>query len=295
MSAIPYTLQNLRVGLCPNRPGPMGVPASSSLASCRWPVGLWLAAVLLVGCSGGDTYSVDEGEISQRFLPAERTVDHHPDSLEALTISESDGKIQFEVERDFESLTEKWSSSFQNIGPGRSFRSRTYATFWSLELSLMSLQPEMGVLSLQKERAREMIAQRRAEYAKTIHIDVYWFVERGRNGIITGPGARTELRVGEERYRPVQSDHGPLREAFVTGGRTVLYRRNSLYFPRTVEGTDILADASRMTLRVRQTGGGARQEFAWRWNESKTAQGAKRDASRRGLGALGPATKAGSP
>ena len=260
-------------------------PPSSPRSSLRWLVGSCLAAMVLVGCGGGGTYSVDEGTLSQRFLPSERTVDHHPDSVKALTISEADGKIQFEIERDFESLTEKWSSSLQNIGTGRSFRSRTYATFWSLELSLMSLQPERGVLSLRKEQAREVLNERRKEYAETIHIDVYWFVGRGGDGIITGPSARTELHVGEEAYRPIQSDHGPLREAFVAGGETVLYRRNSLYFPRKVEGTDILANASRMQLRVRRTGGGGRQEFAWRWDESNTARGMKEDilddASRR--------------
>ena len=272
----------------------MDALVSLSPSSLRWLAGLCFAAVSLVGWSGGNTYSVDEGEISDRFLPSERAVDHHPDSLRALTISEGDGKVQFEVERDFESLIQKWSSSLQNIGPGRNFRSRTYATFWSLELSLMSLQPEMGVLSLQKERAQEILAERREEYFGTIHIDVYWFVERGRNGIITGPSARTELRVGEETYRPIQSDHGPLREAFVAGGQTVLYRRNSLYFSRVVEETDILTGTSRMKLHVRQMGG-ARQEFAWRWEESKTARGAEETSSRRDLRGLVPTTKAGSP
>ena len=262
--------------------GAFALPSPRS--SLRWLVGSCLAAMVLVGCGGGNTYSVDEGRISQRFLPAERTVDHHPDSLKALTISEADSKLQFQVERDFESLTEKWSSSIQSVGTGRSLRSRTYATFWSLELSLMSLQPEMGVLSLRKEQARELLNERRKEYAETIHIDVYWFVGRGRDGIITGPSARTELRVGGDTYRPIQSDHGPLREAFVAGGETVLYRRNSLYFPRRVEGTDILAEASRIKLRVRRTGGGGRQEFAWRWEEVNTAQGAKKSARDGGAG-----------
>ncbi len=251
----------------------MGASALPSLySSLRWLVGSCLTAIVLVGCGGGNTYSVDEGKISQRFLPAERAVDHHPDSLKALTIAEGDGKIQYEIKRDFESLTEKWSSSLQNIGTGRNVRSRTYATFWSLELSLMSLQPERGVLSLRKEQAREVLDKRRKEYAETIHIDVYWFVGRGRDGIITGPSARTELEVGGDTYRPVQSDHGPLREAFVAGGETALYRRNSLYFPRVAEGTDILANASSMKLRVRRTGRGGRQEFAWRWEEANTAQ-----------------------
>lgn len=248
----------------------MFVSAASS--SLRWPLGALLATVFLVGCSGGGTYSFDEGQISQRFLPSERFVDYHPDSLQALTITEEDGKIQYQVERDYESLMEKWSSSLQDIGTGRTFRSRTYATFWSLELSLMSLQPEMGILSLRKEKAQELLEKRRKEYFDRIHIDVYWFVGQRRDGIISGPGAHTELHVGDSTYRPVQSDYGPLREAFVSGGDVALYRRNSLYFPRTVDGTDILADASRMRLQVRQTGGGSRQQFAWRWTENQATQ-----------------------
>lgn len=270
----------------------MGPLVPFRLSSLRWLVVSCLAAPLLIGCGGGDTYSVDEGKIAQRFLPSERTVDHHPDSLKAFSISEADGKLQFEVEEDFESLMEKWSSSVQNVGAGRNFRSRTYATFWSLELSLMSLQPEMGVLSLQKERARDILDKRRAEYRKTVHIDVYWFVGRRSDGIITGPGARTELHVGEDTYRPVQSDHGPLREAFVAGGQTVLYRRNSLYFPRMVDGSDILNDASGMRLRVRETGGGGRHEFAWRWEESKTAGGLN-EGRHPGAGATRPVDNAG--
>lgn len=232
-----------------------------------------LPSLFVVGCGGGDFYSVDEGQVAQRFLPAEQSVGHHPDSLRALTITEEEGKIQYQVGQDYQSLTEKWSSSFRRVGTGRSSRSRTYATFWSLELSLMSLQPEMGVLSLRKEKARELIDRRRQKYAERIHIDVYWFVERrGENGVITGPGARTELRVRDSTYRPVQADHGPLREAFIGAGETVLYRRNSLYFPRTVDGTDVLKNASEVELEIRRTGSSARERFAWKWEDGPTAR-----------------------
>lgn len=240
-------------------------PRLSDPASTRI-LGLLLLPLLLVGCSGGSTYSLDQSRIAERFLPTERTVSHHPDSLGALTITEGDDKIQYQLERDFESLVQKWSCRYQSVGTGRPFQSRTFATFWSLELSLVSLQPEMGVLSLQKERARELIEERRQEASETIHIDVYWFVERrGETGIITGPRARTVLHVQDSTYRPIQTDHGPLREAFVTGGDVVLYRRNTLYFPRTVDDTDILADASGMELMVRRSGAGMKEEFAWQW------------------------------
>lgn len=235
-------------------------------------LGLLLVPLLLGGCGGGDTYSVDEGQIAQRFLPTERSVDHHPDSLQALTITEEEGKIQYRLKRDYQSLIEKWSCRFQNVGAGRSIQSRTYATFWSLELSLASLQPGMGIQSLQKKQARELIEKRRKEYFNAIQIDVYWFLERrGESGIISGPSARTELHVGDATYRPSRTDHGPLREAYVSGGNTVLYRRNTLYFPRTVDGTDILENVSGMQLEVRRTGAGSKEQFAWRWEEDQSA------------------------
>lgn len=233
-------------------------------------VGL-LVSLLIVGCGGGSLYSANVGEVADRFLPTERTVSHHPDSLRALTITEGEEKMQYQVERDYQSLIRKWSSRFQNLGPEDSPRSRTYATFWSLELSLVSLQSEMGVLSLRKEKARELINERRKEYSETIQIDVYWFVGRGRDGIIAGPGASTQLHVRDSLYRPVQTDYGPLREAFVAGGNTVLYRRNSLYFPRMVEGTDILENASGVKLEVSQIGEGSTKEFAWEWTDNQTA------------------------
>mgnify|MGYP000016932326 CR=1 FL=1 len=230
-----------------------------------------LMPLLVVGCGGGDTYSVNEGQIAERFLPTERSVDHHPDSVRALTITEKEGKVQYQLQRNYQSLVEKWSCRFQNVGPGRNVRSRTYATFWSLELSLASLQPEMGIQSLRAEKARELMEKRRKGYFDTIQVDVYWFVERrGQSGIISGPSARTELIVGDNTYRPLRTDHGPLREAYVSGGGTILYRRNTLHFPRTVEETDILKDASGMQLEVRRTGSSSKEQFAWRWETEQS-------------------------
>lgn len=230
-----------------------------------------LLPLLLVGCGGGDAYSVDEGRLAQRFLPTTRTVSHHPDSLWALTVTEGDQKMKYQLERDYESIIEKWSTSFQSMGAGRTRRSRTYATLWSLELSLASLQPEMGILSLQKDRARQLIEERRKEYFDSIQIEVYWFLQGRGNGIITGPGARAELRVRDSTYRPIREDHGPIREAFVEAGNTALYRRNTLHFPRTVNETDVLEGASRIRLEVRQVGMPSEERFTWEWDDGSEA------------------------
>lgn len=235
-----------------------------------WLLGGIFLSLFLGGCGGGDTYSFDEGRLAQRFLPTERNVDHHPDSLGALTIEEEDNKIQYNLEHDYESLVRKWSSSYQSVGAGRSRRGISYATLWSLELSLASLQPEMGVLTLRKEKAYEMIEKRKEEYFNTIQIDVYWF--GGGNSLLTGPSARTELQVADSTYRPQREEHSPLREAFLGGGDTALYRRNTFYFPRVVNGTDLLADASKVALEIRRTGGGVTERFRWTWGEQTSAQ-----------------------
>jgi len=230
--------------------------------------GLFVFAFLgLVGaCGGGDLYSVDEGQVAQRFLPSERTV-HHPDSLRALTITEEDNKLQYQLDQGYQSLIEKWSSSFRSVGTGQSPQSRTFATFQSLELAFVGLQPEMGILGLRKEQAQDLIDERRKKYADQIRIDVYWFAGRTMDGIITGPSARTELEVGDRTLRPVRSDHGPLREAYVTGGEIALYRQNTLIFPRVVEGTDVLENAERVRLAVRRTGSSSQKAFMWQWKE----------------------------
>ncbi|PSQ74158.1 MAG: hypothetical protein BRD39_02445 [Bacteroidetes bacterium QH_9_64_21] len=159
----------------------------------------------------------------------------------------------------------RWLSAF--FRRSGLFQSQTYATFWSLELALASLQPEVGIVSLRKEKARELLERRRKSYSKTIQIDVYWFTGRGTNGIIAGPSARTVLRVGDRTLRPTRADHGPLREAYVSGGETALYRRNTLHFPRTVEGTDVLADSADVELTVRRSGLSSKERFSWTWED----------------------------
>lgn len=236
-----------------------------------WPL-LSLAAGALVvsGCGGGSAYSLEEGNIAQRFLPTERSVAYPPDSLGALTITKDEGTYQFEFENDYEELHRKWSCTYQELGTGRSQRGKSYATFWSLELSLAALQPEVGLTTLSEEQAQETLQKRRQAYNSTVQVDVYWFESEGESHL-TGPGTRVELQVGGETYQPSKEDHGPLREAFATGAQASIYRRNTFYFPRIVDGTDILKDVTGVKLTVERPGRAGRARFAWSWESESQA------------------------
>lgn len=234
---------------------------------------LGLAAVALIvgGCGGGSTYSLDRADLAQRFLPTERTVPYPPDSLGSLSITKEEGTYSFELTDDYESLHRKWSCTYQDLGAGRSRRGRSYATLWSLELSLASLEPGIGITTLSEEQARETVQERRKQYGSTIQVDVFWFEVEGES-LLTGPGAQVELQVDGETYRPAEEKSGPLRETFLTDrGETTLYRRNSFYFPRIVEGTDILKGAQGVELHVSRTRGGPRVRFAWSWKTASQA------------------------
>jgi hypothetical protein len=238
----------------------------------RWlaPILIIIGAVLLTltGCSTQSGYTIREGDLASRFLPSPRTVAHHPDSLRALTVQvEEDSSVSYELAEGYEALWRKWSSTYQNLGTGRSRRRPlSYATFWSLELSLASLQPEVGVNGLTADRAQEVLRERRQEYQETVQVDVYWFEAEG-NSILAGAGTRVRLRIDGTEYKPRKEDYGPLREAFLPGGETALYRRNTFYFPRVVEGRDILDDTDSVGLMVQARGRAARVLFQWEWPE----------------------------
>jgi hypothetical protein len=224
-----------------------------------------VGGALLTGCAGGDAYSVDVSDLADRYLPTTREVDYPPDSLGALSIREEENRFRIELALGYEGLHRRWSSSYQNLGIGRSRRTRSYATFWSKELSLASLEAETGVSGLTRERAQKLLAERRQEYRDVVQIDVYWFESEG-NSLLAGPGSRVRLRLDDNAYRPAKEDHGPLREALLIGSsRGALYRRNTFYFPRVVDGTDILEGTEKMTLLINRSDAQSRVRFAWRW------------------------------
>lgn len=233
--------------------------------------GVAVLALILGGCVGGQTYSLDRGRLAEDHLPTEREVGAHPDSLRTLAITKEDGKYKFEFkDGDYQSLHRKWSSTFQVSGTGRRpQRPLSYATFWGLDLSLASLPPELGINTLSEDRATKLLKSRKKEYFSTIQIDVYWFEEEGESDL-TGPSARIELRIGDNRYQPAKEENTPLREAFLDGGRTAYYRRNTFYFSR-IDSTDILDQAHRIELYVDPLGGSSEAQFAWEWDSTKQA------------------------
>lgn len=231
-----------------------------------------VGALVLVSCAGGESYSVDVGSMAQRFLPTTREVNHHPDSLQDFSIVEKEDQYEVTLETGYESLHRKWSSTYQNMGTGRSRQTRSYATLWSKELSLAALEADVGFSSLTKERARELLQQRRDEYENVIEVDVYWF-EREGSSLLAGPGSRVYLEIDDERYRPSDDSNGPLRETFLMGGDgRALYRRNTFRFPRTVDETDILADAKGVSLVVNLSGGARRVRFRWTWEDENQSE-----------------------
>lgn len=226
-----------------------------------------LAAFFLIlgGCAAGNPYTVDTADLAQRYLPTTRSVDYHPDSLQGFSVTEGDERYKVALEDSYEGLHRKWSCTYQNLGTGRNRRTRSYATFWSKELSLASLEAEVGFSTITKERARQLLKERKQEYTRALQIDLYWFEAEG-NSLLAGPGSRVELEIGEERYRPTEETHGPLRETFLLQGEgRALYRRNTFYFARTVNGTDILKGTDGMTLTINRTG--RRVRFAWEWED----------------------------
>lgn len=240
-------------------PRPCPFPLSSSV---------FFLVFLLTACGGGDSYTVNTGDIAQRYLPTTREVEYHPDSLGALSLTEGDEKFEMELASSYESLHRKWSSTYQSMGTRRSRRTRSYATFWSRELSLASLEAETAVSSLSKEQAEDLLAEERQEYQNALQIDVYWFEAEG-NSLLAGPGSRVELEVKGKTYRPTTESHGPLRDTFLPqGSGRAIYRRNTFRFARVVDDTDLLKDAGGATLTINRSDRQGRVRFSWTWAET---------------------------
>lgn len=234
-------------------------------------------AALLIGCAGSRSpFQMNESEIAQRYLPYERAVPHHPDSMKHVRVVEKENTFQIELETSYRQMIERWSSTFQSRTSGsvaRRLPYHSYATLWSLDLSIASLQAEVGLSGLTKDLARERLAQRHAEYDSTLQIDIYRyqgspFVRGGgiSETALTGPGHRIVLRDEQgNEYTPIDETSTPPRDSFIQG-ETVIYRRNTFFFDRVVDGKDILNNVEELQLWVRESFGDD-YYFAWSFED----------------------------
>ncbi|WP_022836246.1 hypothetical protein [Salisaeta longa] len=231
--------------------------------SLRLFASLSCALLLLGGCgSSNNAFQVDPGDMASRFISTESEHDHHPDSLTAVRFIPKEQQLKVEIDPSYSALMRSWSAAPQNVGSGRSNLQYTYATFWSLDLVMGSLVANMGIQSLTKDRARQLIARQRKQYVQTLRIDLYLF---GTTTVLSNASSFIRLETGDGSYRPARVEYGPLREAFVPGANTVLYRQHTYYFTREVKGQDLLQDTDGVELEIRPSASTAELRFQWTW------------------------------
>jgi hypothetical protein len=240
---------------------------------------------MLAGCahSSESIFAAQDADIASHFLPFDRTVPHPPDSLVAVEIQQKQNRITLQLEKPYEEMLRDWSASWQYQMRGSAGRNRAYrsfATLWSLDLSIASLQPEIGLSGLSKDVAQQRIDERIAEFDSTLQIDVYQFLGsppdlRGTSEMsLDGPGANVTLRDDRgNEYKPTREVSGPSTYDTVQG-QSVVYRRNEFIFDRVVDGTDILSGVRELRLWVRPSFGDA-YYFTWSFERNPAASSAR--------------------
>lgn len=236
-------------------------------------VGTILVPLLVVGCAGPEAmYTADQKNIAEGYLPRMRAVPHHPDSLRDVTLVEKDNQIELQLSSSYEQMLRNWSSTWQQVQgrtPTGSRSYRSFATLWSRDLSVASLEAEAGISSLTKEVALRHLREREAQHDSTLQIDVYRYQSSpaGRGDLsetrLGVPGRRIQLRDDAgNRYRPLRVESTPVREVFFNSG-TVLVRRNTVFFDRVVEGKDILNNVETLRLWVQESFG---DDYYFSWS-----------------------------
>lgn len=234
------------------------------------------AGFVAAGCAGGSQYTFDETSIARGHISVEAEAPSHPDSLGTVRVVEKEHQIDVQLDRSYEQLMRDWSStwvsqsSYRTDDAGLLYQS--FATLWSLDLSVASLVAEEGVEGLSKDLALKRIAERKQAHQQAIQIDLYRFLGSPPTGggisstLVGRPGGRVMLQDDEGReYRPDRVENSPPREATVAGQRTI-YRRNTFVFRREVDGRDILDDVHTLRLYVNQSISG-RYYFTWTWED----------------------------
>ncbi|WP_143815406.1 hypothetical protein [Longibacter salinarum] len=232
-----------------------------------------VALPLLVGCSTSKTDTFEVADIARFSLPFERDVPSHPDSLRYVSVVEKERTVEIQSEKSYRGLTRDWSATRRNALQRRGVgRVSDYATLWGMDLSILSLQVEMGISGLTKDRALQLVEQRKNETRNEIQIDVYWFAPANAS-TVPGPNTDAEIRIDDgTRYDATRSDYGPIRDSFLPDGQRVLYRRNSFFFKRIQDEKDILANTQSLRMDVNRFGQGIDDTFIWTWEEAMEEQ-----------------------
>lgn len=239
-------------------------------------VGLLVLVSALAACTSTSQFSADVERIAYGYVSSEAKPPSHPDSLEILSLVEKENRIAFQLDYPYERLMREWSATWVSQSAQRTFDSRqsyrSFATLWSLDLSLAALAAEEGVNTLSKDLAQQRIAARRQEYQQMLQIDLYRFIGSPPAGrdisstIVGTPGAFITLRDDQgNEYRPDDVYNEPAREAVIAGDRT-FYRRNIFFFKRQVDGRDILEGVRQLRLYISGSPAG-RYYFTWSFDE----------------------------
>lgn len=237
------------------------------LKTLTYAVAVLLLVPVVAGCGSTSPFaSYDPADIARFSLPFDRDLPAHPDSIKQVRIVEKDQTLKIVPEDSYQETVRNWSSQRRNeIERRRQRRANDYATFWGLDPSLVSLQVETGVSGLTKDRARALIEQRKKEVRNEIQIDVYWFSD---------PAAATSamtayLRTDDDsRYPSTRREVSPLRDGFLPGGQTVLYRRISYFFARERDGKDILEGTTSIELEINRIATVSDDSFSWNWEDA---------------------------
>lgn len=250
---------------------------------------VWIGALLagtifLGGCasiyqryvSAPDSHSLFEANhanLARSTLPRDREMPYHPDSMRYVALTEEESTYNLELEKKYETLWRKWSSA-RRVEMGQlthrsGYDHRSFATFWSLDLSIASLERELGIRSISKDLAGEHIEDRKEEYGDIIHIDVYSYADASETSDtrLGTPGRQVSLvdKTSGDTYDPIHSEANIPQEAFHPD-RTVVYRRNIFHFEREVDGEDILENTESLRLMV-EVIDGDNYYFTWSLDE----------------------------
>lgn len=208
-----------------------------------------------LGC-GQSSYTASPGDLAGSHIPIERDVRSHPDSLHVVSIEVGKRKVHVSLDRDYDAIHQRWSCKSEPL-------SLSYATFWSRELLLAALESNYALSTLSKPRALRIYKERMERYKNALRIDVFDFDESVR----VGPSVDVKLRVNGTAYEPIQYRDAPSRNAWLPGGQKEAYSRSTFYFPRSVDGEDVLNGARSVRLVI-----GTFEWCAWRWGESENSE-----------------------